>query len=606
MNKRDELESKIAEFEIERENRLASMGESRWSEDMEREEGPPGGQGQPKPPWDRQKPKKGTYPAAGPNGPGDLNIEGNWEGPIELFEFEDIDEGWVNCTTGYYWHSVLGGGICQYADEWYRNWEFDYKPPENEVVSEEFGEAPQEVPEVPQNPPDDKVTTKQTKDMEGEKSTASHSSSAQQSQPTQIKPQGSSLLTKNPLAPLSPEESKTRENNIAHMKHLREAMKKGLEKWDDEIREEKDQLNKVGMENDRERLNGWLENFEMILRATEMSPVYVPTVKEEWIRAAKQKPTSSLEIAEEPLPQPNKPKGLKLVRKHVAKKSWGRRQKAGDKSESQKEEPQQQSVDLEDQPEEIAEEPGEEPLPQGSDPKDSQLLGTDSKNLSTPKPKPKGTGNKPKGPKLKPKGAKPNEPVPKNTTETISEEQTTWYKTGVAYDTKHTGPAATPPEGLLNVTRKCKAGGQPKPSTPGGPSANKRKRTTPAKWMSYTQPRTTYLLGNKITPAWGLTHRGDMDPTDDWSVPLYTPPKPTERQEAARKEAQKKKKKYRRYKPGQLALKEINITKRNLALSYPLQPLEGSVLRLVTIARKVLVSNYMHTDFCRKLQNVIW
>ena len=34
----------------------------------------------------------------------------------------------------------------------------------------------------------------------------------------------------NPLTPLTPEEAKTRENNIAHMKHLREAMKSGIEK----------------------------------------------------------------------------------------------------------------------------------------------------------------------------------------------------------------------------------------------------------------------------------------------------------------------------------------------------------------------------------------
>ena len=210
MNRRSELKNKMAEFEIEKENRLANMGESRRSEDPEGEKDPKGplkGQGQLKSPWDRQKPKKGTYPTVGPKGPGDLNLEGDWEGPIELFEFEDIEEGWINCTTGYYWHSVLGGGICQYADEWYRNWEFDYKPPENEVVPEEPGEASQEVPEVPQDPPDDKVTTKQTKDIEEEKSTASRHTSAQQSKPAQPKPPGSSLLTKDPLAPLSLEES---------------------------------------------------------------------------------------------------------------------------------------------------------------------------------------------------------------------------------------------------------------------------------------------------------------------------------------------------------------------------------------------------------------
>ena len=189
---------------------------------------------------------------------------------------------------------------------------------------------------VPQDPPEDEVITKQTKDVEGQKSTASCHSSAQQSKPAQPKPPRtsiqprpqmdpeSSLLTKDPLTPLSSEESKTRENNIAHMKHLREAMKKGLEKWDDEIRKEKDYLKKVWMESDREKLNRWLENIEMVLKATEMSPVYIPTVNEEWIKAAKQKPTPALENPDEPLPQPNKLKGQKLARKHVAKKSGGR------------------------------------------------------------------------------------------------------------------------------------------------------------------------------------------------------------------------------------------------------------------------------------------
>ena len=231
----------------------------------------------------------------GSKGPEDLNMEGDWEGPIELFEFEDIEEGWTNCTTGYYWHSVLGGGICQYADEWYRNCEYDYKPPENEVVLQEPREASQEMPEVPQDPPDDDVTTKQIEDVKGGKPTTSHCSSAQQSKPVRPKPprtsiqsgpqddSGSSLLTKDPLAPLSPEDSKTRENNITHMKHLREAMKKGLEKWDNVIRNEKDQFEIICMKCDRERLNRWLGDMELVLRATEMSPVYVPTLKDEWI-----------------------------------------------------------------------------------------------------------------------------------------------------------------------------------------------------------------------------------------------------------------------------------------------------------------------------------
>ena len=535
MNRRDKLENKMAEFEIEKENRLANIGESRGREDPEREKDPKEpskGQGQLKSPWDQQKPKKGTYPTVGSKGPGNLNVEGDWEGPIKLFEFEDIEEGWLNCTTGYYWHSVLGGGICQYADEWYRNLGYDYKPPESEVVPEEPEETSQEMPEVPQDPPDDEVTTEQIKDVEGEKPTTSHRSSARRSKPAQPKPPctsiqpepqddpGSSLLTKNPLAPLSPEESKTGENNKAHMKHLREAMKKGLAKWDDVIRKEKDQFKKIWIETDRERLSNWLGDIEMVLRVTEMSSLYVPTVKDEWIKAVKQKPTPTLENPEEPLPQPNKPKGPKPVRKNVAKKSEVRQQKTGEKGDDEKGESQQQTEDPEDQPGDVIEELGDQPLPQGQDPKDS-------KNLPGPKPKPKGAGNKPKGPKPKPKGPKPNEPVPpvpKNTADTTSEEPITWYKTGVAYDTKRTGPAATLPEGLLNVTRKRKAGGQPKTPTSGGPLANKRKRTTPAKWMLYTQPRTTYTIGKKITPAWGLMHRGDMDPTEDWEgSSLYTP-----------------------------------------------------------------------------------
>ena len=107
----------------------------------------------------------------GPNGPGDLNVEGDWEGPIKLFEFEDIEEGWINCSRGYYWHSVLGGGICQY--EWYQNWNFDYKPLEKEIVPEEPGDIEQEDPKIPQDPSEGETVTKQVESLEGEKSTSS-------------------------------------------------------------------------------------------------------------------------------------------------------------------------------------------------------------------------------------------------------------------------------------------------------------------------------------------------------------------------------------------------------------------------------------------------
>ena len=54
--------------------------------------------------------------------------------------------------------------------------------------------------------------------------------------------------------------------------------------------------------------------------------------------------------------------------------------------------------------------------------------------------------------------------MPKNTAGMTPGGQSTWYKSGVAYDTKQTGPAAIPPENLLDMTRKQKASEQPKPS----------------------------------------------------------------------------------------------------------------------------------------------
>ena len=98
----------------------------------------------------------------GPRGPGDINVEGDWEGPIELFEFEYEDEGWVCCTPGYYWHPVLGEGIYQHEDEWYRNWEFDYEPPEEEIVPEEPEDIEKENPKIPQDPSKEGTSGKQT------------------------------------------------------------------------------------------------------------------------------------------------------------------------------------------------------------------------------------------------------------------------------------------------------------------------------------------------------------------------------------------------------------------------------------------------------------
>ena len=68
-------------------------------------------------------------------------------------------------------------------------------------------------------------------------------------------------------------------------------------------------------------------------------------------------------------------------------------------------------------------------------------------------------------------------------------------------------------------------------------------------------------MGDKELPTWGLIHKG-IDPTEDWRVPIYQPPEFTPQQEAAKKEAKKNKLKYKRYKPGQLALKQIKYYKK--------------------------------------------
>ena len=221
MERRDELENKLAEFEIEKEDRIARRGGSMRSKEQEEKEDPRGpskSQGQLKSPWDRPKLRKGSYPKIRSKGPGDLNLEGDLEGPIELFEFEDIEEGWINCTTGYYWHTVLGGGICHYSGEWYRNWEFDYKPPDEEVVLEELEE---EVSKIPQDPPEgEEEIVRRTEHTGEEEPIIPGLTPSQQEGPVQSKTSGTSVqgephddprsprLPKNPLEPLSPEESK--------------------------------------------------------------------------------------------------------------------------------------------------------------------------------------------------------------------------------------------------------------------------------------------------------------------------------------------------------------------------------------------------------------
>ena len=474
----------------------------------------------------------------GPRGPGDVNVDGDWEGPIELFEFEFVDEGWVRCTPGYYWHPVLGG-IYQHENKWYMNWEFDYEPPEEEIIPEEPENIEQENPEIPQGSSKEGTPEEQTQIVGENPLTTPQQTSARQSKPppkpprppTHPKPRGDpdpSISTRtrtidqnySPLAPLTLEEAKTRENNIAHMKHLREAMKNGIEKWNVAMQKEKDWAEKVCMKSDKEQLERWLEDLDMVLKATDMSPVYIQTVKEEWVRAVQLKPPTPQEDPENLPKQPNKSTGPKPARKHVALKSGAGRQKSDDKNKDTDDNSNQglnvppQTESLEEQPGDLIEEPGDGSQPPGTDPKNTQPFSTEPMDPLPPKPKPKNSVGKLKRPEPKnaagvtPKGTKPDESVPKNTMGTTPGSQTTWYKSEEAYDLKRTGPAAVPSANLLDMTRKRKVGCQPRPSTSGGPTANKRKQTTPAHWLPQTQPRTTYMMGNKITPAWGSIQKG--------------------------------------------------------------------------------------------------
>ena len=54
------------------------------------------------------------------------------------------------------------------------------------------------------------------------------------------------------MALLTQEEAKTRENNIAHIKHLKEAMKDLKEKWNVAIQKEKNWAEVEMMKADRE------------------------------------------------------------------------------------------------------------------------------------------------------------------------------------------------------------------------------------------------------------------------------------------------------------------------------------------------------------------
>ena len=187
------------------------------------------------------------------------------------------------------------------------------------------------------------------------------------------------------------------------MKHLREAMKDGVEKRTVEIQKEKDGLRQAWLKPQKELVEHWLEDIEMVLHATTMTPFYIPTVKEDWIKAVQLKPSTTLGDPGNLPKQPNKPTGPKPAREYVAKKSEVGCQKAGKKDENEEDNSQQdpimpvQKENLGGQPRDVP----EEPLPPGPDPKNSQPPSTDPKDPLKPKPKPKNTRDKPKGPKPK-------------------------------------------------------------------------------------------------------------------------------------------------------------------------------------------------------------
>ena len=107
------------------------------------------------------------------------------------------------------------------------------------------------------------------------------------------------------------------------MKHLREAIKNGIEKWNVAIQKEKDWAEKAWMEPEKEWLGHWLEDLEMVLKATDMSPVFIPSGKEEWVRAVQLKPSTPQEDPENLPKHPKEPTGPKPVRK-CSQEEWSR------------------------------------------------------------------------------------------------------------------------------------------------------------------------------------------------------------------------------------------------------------------------------------------
>ena len=98
-------------------------------------------------------------------------------------------------------------------------------------------------------------------------------------------------------------------------------MKTGIEKWDEEIRKEKNLVSRAWMGAQKETLACWLKDIEKVLNFAHTTTTYIPTVMEEWVRAVKLKPSTTLGDPGKPPPKPGKPTDHTYARKHTAKKS---------------------------------------------------------------------------------------------------------------------------------------------------------------------------------------------------------------------------------------------------------------------------------------------
>ena len=98
-------------------------------------------------------------------------------------------------------------------------------------------------------------------------------------------------------------------------------MKSGIEKWDEEIKKEKDPVRHAWMEAQKDILAHWLKDIKVMLSFAQTTTTYIPTVKEEWVRAVQLKPSTTLGDPGKPPPKPNKPTDHTSARKRTTKKS---------------------------------------------------------------------------------------------------------------------------------------------------------------------------------------------------------------------------------------------------------------------------------------------